>query len=310
MNFSEFIQTLENMPLREIVHGLLTLPLILAAIKKGIDVIRYFIERQTATTALGLSSLFRQRYSNRIKELEIRDDSIRMVHFHHQKLELKKVVRAYAQVAELDIQVVEHMLGEPLRKEGAVHLSPMEFIAAVEGLSARREKLISTRWEVWKFAIERKIVDAAILGANAGLLRSAILGKLSIGSRSAIDDNTIVGMLLSEKIKAYTKAYAYLLSAFVLIVAAKTIGWIDDPLPGYIVVVFFLLVMFLNQWALAYRIGHNLYGTAPTEVREIISYIDAHSDKSDFIDRGKPKRFAPDYEEKEQRIRYFSGETA
>jgi hypothetical protein len=117
-------------------------------------------------------------------------------------------------------------------------------------------------------------------------------------------------MLLGEKMKTYTRAYLYLLAGFILTAIANQLGFLDDPVPSYIAAAAFMIILYLNQWALGYRVRNNLYGTAPTEVREIIAYIGAHSDKSDFMDDGKSKRFAPHFEEKEARVRYFSGEVA
>jgi hypothetical protein len=41
---------------------------------------------------------------------------------------------------------------------------------------------------------------------------------------------------------------------------------------------------------LEYRIKKGLYGTNPYETKEIIQFIEEHSDKSDFIDGGKYKK--------------------
>jgi hypothetical protein len=99
---------------------------------------------------------------------------------------------------------------------------------------------------------------------------------------SEIDKNSIIGMLVGEKIRKDTKSYIFILISLVFSLAIPlfTSYEINFWLVSFLLLLFSVLV--LNQKILEYRISNGFYGNNQYEAREIISYIEKHSSDDDF----------------------------
>lgn len=142
--------------------------------------------------------------------------------------------------------------------------------------------------------LEVKDVKGLGLAVNSGLIGSLIKNYVSSTDRSAINRSTVVGMLVGNKIKQDTKSYTYLSSALALHVSAVFLGGVELN-TGVLALLFTMISgLMINQKVLEYRIKKGLYGTSPYEVREILKYIEEHSDPDDFNDEGGRKKIFQD----------------
>jgi hypothetical protein len=149
-----------------------------------------------------------------------------------------------------------------------------------------------------KYNVMQRSSSVTGLALNYGLINSLLYNFLSATDNSAINRSTIVGMLVGKKMKEDTRSYIYLFFALAAHLGASLLGVVEFNM--YIVSFLILMIaaLAINQKALEYRIKYGLYGSTPYEVREIIRFIDEHTDKSDFNDpEGKKKIFQDALEE-------------
>lgn len=130
---------------------------------------------------------------------------------------------------------------------------------------------------------------------SAGLLTSFVEIALKAISRSEIDNSTIIGIMISNKIRSDTKSYAILLSALVANIALSIA---TQSSLNFLVMLFIVAMMgclHVNQKVLEYRVRQGLYGGNEYEAREILQFVLSHADKADFIDsNGKAKKLLPE----------------
>lgn len=146
------------------------------------------------------------------------------------------------------------------------------------------------------------------IALNSGLISSLLQNFLSATDRSAINRSTIVGMLVGKKVKEDTRSYIYLFLALVAHLGAVLLGLVGFNLyiTGFLILMIAALAM--NQKALEYRIKYGLYGSTPYEVRELIKFIEEHTDKDDFNDHeGRKKIFQDAIEEAPKEVIVYGG---
>lgn len=145
------------------------------------------------------------------------------------------------------------------------------------------------------------------LFTGAGLIGAVLRNCVVALDKSSIDRNTIVGIMVGKRISRDSKAYALLAGSLMLYIILSVSSVIEFKL---IDISFFLLLigaLALNQKMLEIRIKKGMYGTNPYEVKEIIQFIEEHSDKSDFIDGKKIKKLIQDPEEDENGVVVWDG---
>ncbi|ASA56708.1 hypothetical protein [Vibrio gazogenes] len=145
---------------------------------------------------------------------------------------------------------------------------------------------------------------------NSGLVNTVLDNSIESKSVSEIDKNTVIGMLLGDRIEKDTKSYIFLAIALVtsflfpLFSGLKVNFWVV----GAVIVMFSLLT--LNHKVIEYRVCKGYYGSNEYEVREVISYIEMHSDPDDFDSTGRKKVFQADLpEENEEFVGLIEGLT-
>ena len=133
---------------------------------------------------------------------------------------------------------------------------------------------------------------------NSGLMSSLVQNYLSATDKKSIDRSTIVGIMLGKKISKYTKAFTCLFAGLALhmILVLLNLQQVNLTLIG--ILLLFISALSLNQKMLEYRIKRGYYGTNGYEVKEIVQFIQEHSDKTDFIDKNGTKKLLPAPEER------------
>lgn len=126
---------------------------------------------------------------------------------------------------------------------------------------------------------------------NSGLVNTILDRTLSSETVSEMDKSTVIGMLLGERIERDTKSYIYLLIAllasllFPLVSSISINFWVV----GIVLLMFSLLT--LNHKVIEYRVTNGYYGSNEYEAREIIAYIETHSEPDDFNSDGRKRVF-------------------
>lgn len=150
-----------------------------------------------------------------------------------------------------------------------------------------------------KNSLKIRLLREAWLVINSGLILSIITlidSEESIGLKDdqrnkKIDTNTVIGMLVGEKIKKDTKSYLVLFMAMVLSVFLPTLDlYIFNP---YVTALFVMLICFIaiSHKLLEYRISNGFYGSNSYEAKEIILFIQTKLSDDDFDGFGKREVF-------------------
>ncbi len=145
------------------------------------------------------------------------------------------------------------------------------------------------------------------LFTGAGIINAVLRNFVVALDKSSIDQNTIVGIMVGKRISRDAKAYALLAGSLMLYIILSVSSVIEFNI---IEISFFPLLigaLALNQKMLEIRIKKGMYGTNPYEVKEIIQFIEEHSDKSDFIDGKKIKKLIQDPEVDENGVVVWEG---
>lgn len=133
---------------------------------------------------------------------------------------------------------------------------------------------------------------------NASLISSVsvISKKISEYSNERKKSSTIVGMMLSDKIKSSSRIQIILISSLVIHVIVALLSSID--INGFIILIISLalLALHVDHKLIEYRIKKGFYGRNEYEAKEIINYIISHADKNDFNDGNGRKKLIPDPE--------------
>ena len=130
-----------------------------------------------------------------------------------------------------------------------------------------------------------------------------IRDKLNSTAKDELKKNSVLEIILNEKIKNYYTSYKiYIFSILTSILFYKFIGII-----GVYVFSLLFLMTFINQKCLEYRIFKGYYGNNPSEVAEFVKFIDSHSDKNDFNGSNGLKDIYPIISKDEKTVVYGEG---
>ncbi len=199
----------------------------------------------------------------------------RLIEFHKKNSENHRIIsddEFFKSKENLNVTVLD----SPIKIERHTYrrLQSIQFIGRASSLR-RRSSLYKKLW----------------IFVNSGLVNSVINISNESEENNNIDKNTIIGMLVGDRIKKDTKSYIYLsisliASIFIPIIADFNLNlW----LIGFLLIIISLLT--LNHKILEYRIVKGYYGSNEYEAREIISYLESHTDPDDFNGSGKKKVF-------------------
>ncbi|WP_190287978.1 hypothetical protein, partial [Marichromatium sp. AB31] len=167
--------------------------------------------------------------------------------------------------------------------------------------------LISTYFESTIRSTDKNLIKFSI-ALNSGLINSLLQNLLSATDRTALDRSTIVGMLVGNKIKQDTKSYIYLLIALLIHLSMSVFSVVNINVYLITGLIFLIGALSINQKITEYRIRKGYYGGTPYEAREIIRYIEDHSNKNDFTDGdGKKKLFQNAEESTKKEVIVYGG---
>jgi hypothetical protein len=178
----------------------------------------------------------------------------------------------------------------------------------IRAIASKREKLtVRASNDVLQLIFGIKHVTEIKFLLNAGLIASLIQRAVNSLSKQQLDENTIVGVMVRRRIKSYTSSYLFLLTTLVAYILSTIL--VSTSLSNWFVLFIFSLIAALriNQKVLEYRIRKGYYGSNEYEAREIIDFVLAHADKTDFIDGTGAKRLLPTAEIVEAANVYLEG---
>jgi|GEM_PF-3340944 len=140
-----------------------------------------------------------------------------------------------------------------------------------------------------------RILGVAILFTNLSLVLS--VGSVAQQALLAKDEgkksSTIVGMMLSEKLKNSVRIQLVLLSALASNALLAYVNDVDMSIFVIFVVIIGFAALYIDHKLIEYRVRRGWYGKNEFESREIIRFILAHADKNDFNDQGGLKKVIP-----------------
>lgn len=159
-------------------------------------------------------------------------------------------------------------------------------------------------------AIRMQNRSRTLMILNAGLIQSILSLKLSSLRPNDETSSSILGLMLGRRMHAYTKAYAYLLTSLCIGTVLHLTSTINHSyLLGITLPLLLILSLTVNQKILEYRINKGYFGNNASEAKEFISFISAHSDKSDFNDGDKMKKLLPNIKSAPEReVIVYGGE--
>lgn len=136
-----------------------------------------------------------------------------------------------------------------------------------------------------KFAI---YLNASLFKALANISEQIV--NSSTGEKKA---KTIVGLMLSEKMKKSSRAQLFLFLALLVSIASSLV--LNSPANSFVIlfISLILLCIQIDHKLIEYRVSKGWYGKNEFETLEIIDFIIAHSDKNDFNDSGGLKKVIP-----------------
>jgi hypothetical protein len=105
--------------------------------------------------------------------------------------------------------------------------------------------------------------------------------------------NTIVGMMLGEKLKKASKAQISLIACLLLHFNLVFLSVVTFSSFLFVVISVGILSIHMDQKLVNYRIRKGWYGKNEFEAKEIINFILSHSNKDSFNDSGGLKRTIP-----------------
>lgn len=134
-----------------------------------------------------------------------------------------------------------------------------------------------------------------ILLMNSALIAavSALSGELNGGSEQNKRSNTIVGVMLIDKLKKSTKIQFILILCLVINFLLALLTAIEFSYFLLAIVSLMLFCIHADQQLIMYRVKKGWYGKNEYEAKEIINFILSHANKNDFNDSGGLKRVIP-----------------
>lgn len=121
----------------------------------------------------------------------------------------------------------------------------------------------------------------------------------SLKDASKAKTNTIVGMMLKEKLDGSNKSCLLIIVALVVYSLIAMFNLIPLHFSAFAISLGLLGAIYLDQYLIVYRVKKGWYGRNEYEAREIINYIIAHANPEDFNDEGGLKTLMAKSERKQ-----------
>lgn len=134
-----------------------------------------------------------------------------------------------------------------------------------------------------------------IIYLNSSLISAITLIHSELNNTKAEnrESNTIVGMMLGEKVKKSSRAQISLIACLLLHFLLVLFSVVNFSSFLFSAVSIGILLLHVDQKLISYRVKKGWYGKNEFEAKEIIDFILSHSNKDDFNDSGGLKRVIP-----------------
>jgi len=261
---------------------------IIPILKAIIELLRFRRQKKSMEVSLRLHQ-YVLKNKTRLTALEARDGNVRRIMLTSSDLDMPdKVLKAY-----------EMLLEQDLSKE----------FESISKQSHHNQPYLNR----YLNAISGDTKPSFVTWTNSGLIRAALSSKLSATGKFAETRSSILELMVGRRMKIYGRAYAFLYSA--LAVGIGTYTFVPREvatLAALILPLLLIIALFSNQKLLEFRVSRGLFGNNSSEALELIRFVKAHSDKSDFSDGDKMRKLLPDAETlpTEERIVFGQGATA
>lgn len=130
---------------------------------------------------------------------------------------------------------------------------------------------------------------------NSFVLTSAIYHQSNnANARSKDSANSVSKVFLASKVKESTTVYVLLASSMVFHLVLAAFNGVDFSLPAIVFLCSVALLNYARTALLAARVKSGTFGLNSSECRELLRFIEEHTEKDDFFDGGKLKRILED----------------
>lgn len=118
------------------------------------------------------------------------------------------------------------------------------------------------------------------------LLINKLLALDSIINSNKANSNTVVGLMLEQKLIDSNKNSRLLIMALITYLVFCHFNLITFSSVVLMIPLLLVIAIFLDQYFVIYRVRKGWYGKNEYEAREVINYIVSHANKDDFNDDG------------------------
>lgn len=137
-----------------------------------------------------------------------------------------------------------------------------------------------------------------------------LTAKRLVVSSNQENRNTIIGLMVIEKIKKHRLMQLILIFSFFLLGLISHFNLADYNIYAAFFIFSMILIIQIDHILIDYRVKKGIYGNNEFESREIIDFILSHSDKDDFHDGGIAKKIIPDPDELVEKFNEMEGRRA
>ncbi|SIQ02279.1 hypothetical protein [Marinobacterium stanieri] len=137
-----------------------------------------------------------------------------------------------------------------------------------------------------------------------------LTAKRLLVSSNQENRNTIIGLMVIEKIKKHRLLQMILIFSFLFLGLISHFNLADYNIYAAFFIFSMILIIQLDHILIDYRVKKGIYGNNEFESREIIDFILSHSDKDDFHDGGVAKKIIPEPDEIIEKVNEIEGRRA
>lgn len=164
----------------------------------------------------------------------------------------------------------------PFPERAKVYFNIVEIILDDMGVVSKRQK---------KMVV---LLNSSLLSAILRVYENSNDSKKKYGN-----SETIVGLMLQERLKNSTKLYVVLFGCLFLYLILNLVSVVDFSYILFSLFSFMILLTHVDGKLIDRRVRKGWYGKNEFEAREIIDFIISHSSTDDFNDSGGLKRVIP-----------------
>ncbi|MDH6024946.1 hypothetical protein [Vibrio splendidus] len=159
-----------------------------------------------------------------------------------------------------------------------------DLISEHEALQHQKEDALQTIKQGSFFEYLKTIYSEMITAFSSLVI--ATLSLESLKDTSKARTNTVVGMMLKEKLDGSNKNCLLIIAGLIAYICLAFFNLVQFHFTAFIIPLCLLVAMYLDQHLIIYRVKKGWYGRNEYETREIINYVIAHAKPEDFNNDG------------------------